>query len=79
MKTLLTTLLLAAGIASQALSQSRFKTDLVYLSGTIKNAAKHLDSANAISVRVNSLALDKQLTFRSKINNNGSYRLAGTS
>lgn len=73
MKTLFTALLLAAGIASQA--QTHFKTDSVYLSGTIQNFAKHLDSADAVKVVVNDLALDKQLTYLGKIAPDGSYRL----
>jgi len=73
MKTLFTALLLAAGVTWQA--QTRFKTDSVYLTGTIQNATKHLDSANSVEIIVNDLALDKQIPYRAKINTDGTYKL----
>ncbi len=74
MKALLTALLLITGIASQA--QTHFKTDSVYLSGKIINAAKHLDSAGVVAVSFTDLALNKEFTYHSKIKPDGSFRLA---
>ncbi|GAB3923239.1 TlpA family protein disulfide reductase [Mucilaginibacter myungsuensis] len=52
------------------------KTDTVYITGKVANFAKYKDSANSVQVIINDLAFGQQLTYRAKIKNDGTYRLA---
>ncbi len=74
MKTLITALLLAWGMALHA--QTPSIADSVYLSGNVKNAKQHLGSADAVTVVVPGLVEHQLTTYRAKIQPNGTYRIA---
>ncbi|RYE26819.1 MAG: hypothetical protein EOP45_03155 [Sphingobacteriaceae bacterium] len=48
-------------------AQITLKTDSVYLDGSVRNFAKHKDSANAVIFIINDIALGTQVTYRAKI------------
>lgn len=47
----------------------------VTISGRIKNFNKYLDKANSVQVIVNDLAFADQLTYRGKINSDGTFKI----
>lgn len=76
MKPLFTTLLLALAITSQA--QTTPATDSVYLSGTIKNAAKYPNSINAVKLMVSEPVSYKVATYQAQVKTDGTYQVAFT-
>lgn len=92
MKTYICLVLLAASVTSYAQkpgkkdaaripaaklkSQQILKTDSVYITGKVANFLKYKEKANSVNVIINDLAFGKQLTYRGKINDDGTYRMS---
>jgi thiol-disulfide isomerase/thioredoxin len=63
-------------VCGPVFGQYTLKTDSVYISGKVSHFEKHKDSANSVNIIVDDIAFGQQLTYRSKINNNGTYKLS---
>ncbi len=74
MKTFITSVALLIAVTANA--QTLLKTDSVYISGKIKNFDAVKDRDNPVNVWVNELALGKQITYRGRIFDDGTYNIS---
>jgi thiol-disulfide isomerase/thioredoxin len=74
MKTFINTIIMLLYAVSVS-AQTALNTDSVYIAGKITNH-KNFTDAETVDVIIDNMAFHKQITYRGKINSDGTYRLA---
>src|SRR5476651_145927 len=74
MKFVFAILLTINGLA--AFAQHTIKTDSVYISGKVRGYEKYNDTSNAVIFIITDIVFGRQINFRAKLNNDGTYKIA---